>query len=698
MSYSIRNYIKKNCTEQYSIEDLQTIAENISEDSNGRYTSSSALKIIVRYACVKNKKIIFDVDTREPDTTLESLTKKLQSVKSDEISNKTNDSSDKSDKSDKTDKKIIVKKTSLLSEPKIEPKTESIKPKKRGFGVFSMRDESNNLAKQTIKDNLQKSKFTKTENGYKPPSEQNYKGLFRTEKQYGPYGTDNYHTSDSEMTDDDIKDPSVKNRINVFRDLNGRYYPPQRSPDWFKMRDEMITASDGGTIVNLNPYEHDFGFISKKVFGKPFETSEDCYHGKKFEQVATMVYEYRMNVKVKEFGLCRHPTYDFLGASPDGIVSEYKLKTKDGRSWEELEKIVDSIKDIKDKQEYLDQYTYKTKYVGRMLEIKCPMRRKILMDESAPEVYGAHDEPIKDLKKDVKKGICPAYYWVQVQLQLQCCELDECDFWQCEIFEYADREDFLDDTDPDTPWLSRITRHEKGALIQLMPYEHINNKTMSYNDRIYNFAEFIYQPRVDMTPAEIDIWILKTLQNLKKTHRGYVFESVRYWKTVNTRNTTILRDDQWFEKNLETFRSAWKSVEYFRKNKDKAKILQKYINTFPLDYYKKVKEPIKQKGIIMKTIKSMTTEPDESKSSKEHKQYAKLIADIEKTIENAGIEDPKPYDVSEDVQYVKDVLTMQMPDDIDEEEKKQHIAKFTAFIKNLKQQCENYLMGDDLLD
>lgn len=176
-------------------------------------------------------------------------------------------------------------------------------------------------------------------NCYNYPIEKKYSGNFRKDNKYGPYGTDNYHNED---TFSDELNEIEKSRVNIYRDLASRYYPAQRSKRWFDMRNKMITASDGGsivtvktntgTIVTLNPYEGSFAFIVNKVYGKPFNTNEDCYHGKKYEQVATMAYEYRMNVRVKEFGLCQHKKYYFLGASPDGIVSEYKLRTKDGRS------------------------------------------------------------------------------------------------------------------------------------------------------------------------------------------------------------------------------------------------------------------------------------------------------------------------------------------------------------------------------
>ena len=292
--------------------------------------------------------------------------------------------------------------------------------------------------------------------------------------------------------------------------------------------------------------------------------------------------------------------------------------------------------------------------------------------------------------KDSKKGICPTYYWVQVQLQLQCCELDQCDFWQCEIKEYADKEDFLSDTDTNHPWLSRQHGHEKGVVIQLLPYDQINNLTMEYKDRIYNFASFIYQPRIDMTPLELDQWICQTIQNLRKTHKGMMFERVIYWKMVQTRNITINRDDEWFEDNIETFRQTWDYVKYFRANKDKSDLFKRYLNIFPVDQYKKIKEG-KNKGIIMKNVQAIYAEPAADAPSKEHKAYAKFIADLEQEIDDAGVELPKPYDVTDDVDFIKESLVLNLPPDMNDKEKAEFTKKYIEFIKRTKSNVESYL-------
>lgn len=799
MKYSAKNFIKNNfCSldASYDIKDLDLLATQISEDSKGEYTKGGAMKILCKYVRIVDGTIQFDPYSRNFDQSFDSIEQKLIETKKvvkpikqkseplkeikaikeiKEVKKKggfgnfgkikhiielddDNSINEKPEKTESNKDKVAKQPTTKIfnkttqgnesSNQEIVKKGGLGTVKKGGFGTFKKKEimndydsgdfthfTSNGLRRDREDMNEKNNKVFIIDQAYTYtyPIEIKYKGVIRTDPQYGPYGVDNYY--DPNIKSDKLNALELK-RVLIYRKLASLIYPAQRSVEWFIMRDKMITASDGGTIVKLNPYEHESGFIAKKVHGKPFDTNIDCYHGKKYEQVATMIYELRMNVMVKEFGLCQHPKYDFLGASPDGIVSEYKLKTKDGRTWQEIEKEADKefndlkkeldelkrkldekkedieLKEeyiktrdeyMKKRYEYLSQYGILTKYVGRMLEIKCPRTRKILMDPNAPEVYGPHGETIYELYKDVKKGVCPAYYWVQVQLQLQCCELDECDFWQCTITEYTDKDDFLADSDHIYPWLSRQTKREKGAVIQLIPRKQLNNRAMDYNKRIYNFAEFIHQPRLDMTPCELDHWISDTIQNISQTHNDkdgntendLIFERVLYWKLDNSRNITVLRDDKWFTDNLPIFKQAWDYVIYFRNNKEHSKLLKKYFDKLPKDKFNKLIEIIP--GSVMETVHKLSNEPKEPQLKKE---YQKFVQGLMK--ETANVPDQKPYDVVDDVNHIKKIM-----DHIIEETKKctttnmedkNKMNELLEVIKLLKFDAESNIDQMDLLN
>lgn len=324
-------------------------------------------------------------------------------------------------------------------------------------------------------------------------------------------------------TIDDKYTKKEKRLEKVYNKLCDVICPPQRSEEWFKQREGCISASDGGTVDGVNPYKTLYEFILEKVNGRPFNANEFCYHGKKLEESATMIYSHRMNVKVREFGLMMHPTISFLGASPDGIASNEKLNGG------------------------------KSKHIGRMLEIKCPFKRRINQQGC---IYGY---------------ICPAYYWVQVQLQLECCDLDECDFWQCNIAEYPSREKFIQDTNSEVEYLSKSTGLEKGVLIELLPNSKVgeyNDPTTSIEDRnliIYDQASFIYPPRTDMSLKEIDSWIAESISNIEFTHPEYTLHKVRYWKLRESKCVTIHRDREWFKKFLVKAEKVWNQITYLRK-------------------------------------------------------------------------------------------------------------------------------------
>src|SRR3990172_8051203 len=183
------------------------------------------------------------------------------------------------------------------------------------------------------------------------------------ETAYSPFGTSWYH----DIQFDDVWDNYCLKMEKQFDILRAIKSPDQRTPGWYAERDGKITASDGGTVLDENHYEPQYKFILKKTVGLPFLANEFVHHGKKHEENATKIYEYRMNVSTDEFGLIGHSKYTFLGASPDRICNKFKL---DG--------------------------VHRSKFIGRMLEIKCPLVRQI------------------KTSGDIIDHICPKYYWIQV--------------------------------------------------------------------------------------------------------------------------------------------------------------------------------------------------------------------------------------------------------------------------------------------
>lgn len=157
----------------------------------------------------------------------------------------------------------------------------------------------------------------------------------------------------------------------------------QRSVEWYNVRNNLVTASDMGQALGVGKFGTVRDFYVKK---SGYENDQFCTFpalewGVKYEQVATDLYEKRQCTKVHEFGLLKHPTVSFFGASPDGITDH-----------------------------------------GVMLEIKCPYSRKI----------------------DGSKIIDQYYYQMQGQLEvcdLDVCDFLECEFKEY-IDEYDFNEDW----------------------------------------------------------------------------------------------------------------------------------------------------------------------------------------------------------------------------------------------------------------
>ena len=141
-------------------------------------------------------------------------------------------------------------------------------------------------------------------------------------------------------------------------------YAAQKSEEWLKLRGNMLTASDAATAIGENPYEKPEGLILKKCGYNKFFGNEATKHGEKYEDVARDIYCEKYGEVAHEIGLYPHETIKWLGGSPDGITES-----------------------------------------GKLIEIKCPLRRKI-----TPEV--------------------PGHYMPQLQLLMEILDLEEAVFIQ----------------------------------------------------------------------------------------------------------------------------------------------------------------------------------------------------------------------------------------------------------------------------
>jgi putative phage-type endonuclease len=369
--------------------------------------------------------------------------------------------------------------------------------------------------------------------------------VYNKDKNFVKYICDQLFEKDFNLIESDIVLPRGNEAIYIpeskLQDVNHLEFirnlpqPEQRTTEWFDQRKKMLTASTCAQALDENPYRNqssDHLVLDKVGLGSSFIENIYVHHGKKYEQVATMIYEHLYDIQVDEFGLIPDISQPdkkkrFLGASPDGICTQYKLTDR----------------------------TF-SKKLNTMLEIKCPYSRKI------------------KLKGKIDGEICPHYYWCQCQQQLHCCKLDKCDFWQVTLDEYFSEEELLKDStvpeifeEQEKP-LTFNKNITQGVIIQLKPLD--DTSEMPFK------CVYIYPPHLNFTLSQYRKWVTDELSNLpdKEEFKNFKFDRLLYWKVKVAHNACINYDKKWFDNTLIRLRVVWKKVLHFRKNMKEAEQLK----------------------------------------------------------------------------------------------------------------------------
>ena len=294
-------------------------------------------------------------------------------------------------------------------------------------------------------------------------------------------------------TCEEIDDEEYNKIVATLDFLDTVPQPAQRTPEWYAFRQDKVTASDFSVAHDKNPYSSKLDFILKKSgMETPFLTNSAIQHGVKYEDVAIYMYEMRNDVTVKEYGCIPHQKYSFVGASPDGICSKNSNNKK---------------------------------YVGRMLEIKCPKSRKL-------------------------NGYVPEYYFYQVQGQLEVCELELCDFLECKITEYKSKEEFSGDVIKTRNQLYRENGNEKGVVIEL--YD--NNK----GGLVYKYFNLAEKSNY-YTMKDVEAWEEAIIdESLENSNLDYIKTS--YWKLDQYSVILVRRDRDFWDKLIVSMEELWNTV------------------------------------------------------------------------------------------------------------------------------------------
>jgi len=151
----------------------------------------------------------------------------------------------------------------------------------------------------------------------------------------------------------------------------------QLSQEWFDARKGRVTGSQIGAILGVNPWSSNTDAMRSMLGYSTFTGNVATEYGSRNEANAIADFELETNIIIKECGFILHPEFDWLGASPDGLIG------------------ADAI-----------------------AEIKCP--------------FGLRDDPEPKFKKLADQP----HYYAQVQYEMYCSERTTAYFIQWNRFKF----------------------------------------------------------------------------------------------------------------------------------------------------------------------------------------------------------------------------------------------------------------------
>lgn len=263
--------------------------------------------------------------------------------------------------------------------------------------------------------------------------------------------------------------------------------PNQRTNDWYNFRHRYLTASSIWKAFGSPRTQNELIYekckpIDVNKYSQSVNTESPMHWGQKYEAVSVQWYEREFATKVSDYGCLPHRSIPYLAASPDGIVT----KSTCGR-------------------------------FGRMLEIKNVVNRDIT-------------------------GIPKKEYWIQMQMQMEVCELDECDFLETRFKEYDNYTEFV----ADGTFTHTADGQMKGAML------YFNNDGAP----LYEYAP------LGVSESDYDTWEASMMAK----HEGRTLVRTIYWRLDEVSCVLVLRNRTWFDHVKPALDDFWSTIVHDREH------------------------------------------------------------------------------------------------------------------------------------
>jgi len=253
----------------------------------------------------------------------------------------------------------------------------------------------------------------------------------------------------------------------------------QRTDAWHLKRGEMLTASEIYKACKDASSALKHEIVMSKLVPRartPAGTGPKALlWGTRFEPIAKTIYTtyFQGGIDIVDTTCVPHPVHSFLGASPDGIII------------------------TKDK----DDFRY-----GKLVEFKCPISREFSDTTPIPETY-----------------------YHQMQLQLECTGMQECEYIEVKFKEVNYSE-----------WVDSTAQYKSFFLV-------------------FEDGELVYKDIEDK--RDVATWRKEVIDD--RDDRDF---TITYWYFSNMRTSLVPRDPQWLSSNIESFKEVWNTISDHRKN------------------------------------------------------------------------------------------------------------------------------------